>query len=314
MNLRMSLHRRNTTQVHVHRPDRQRPTHTRHAVLAVVLFSLLTVSCSPLRIADLVTPRDGYKLHADLAYGAADRQRLDVYVPGRAAAPLAVVVFFYGGRWQGGNKRDYRFVAQALADRGFLVVVPDYRLFPNVVFPTFIEDGARAVAWIHRHIDTYGGDRKQIFLAGHSAGAHIAAMLSFDERYLTGAGVPAASIQGFLGLAGPYDFLPMESADLLQIFGPVEHHGATQPINFVDGSEPPALLLHGLKDESVLPRNSRRFASAIQARGGRVDARYFAHGNHFTIIAAFIRPLQSQSSLLEDIETFIRNRLSEVES
>ena len=279
----------------------------------MALLSGLTVSCSPLRIIDLVSPRDGYQVYGDLAYGAADRQRLDVYVPDQAAAPLPIVVFFYGGRWQRGDKREYRFVAQALAERGVLVVVPDYRLYPDVVFPAFIEDGARAIAWVHRHAHTYGGNGGRIFLAGHSAGAHIAAMLSFDERHLAAAGVPASSIQGFLGLAGPYDFLPMQSADLLQIFGPVERHGATQPVNFVDGDEPPALLLHGLQDKSVLPRNSRKLASVIRARGGRVEARYFARGNHYTILAAFLRPLQSRSSLLEDIETFIRARLSEVE-
>ena len=111
----------------------------------MALLSGLTVSCSPLRIIDLVSPRDGYQVYGDLAYGAADRQRLDVYVPDQAAAPLPIVVFFYGGRWQRGDKREYRFVAQALAERGVLVVVPDYRLYPDVVFPAFIEDGARAI-------------------------------------------------------------------------------------------------------------------------------------------------------------------------
>ena len=100
-----------------------------------------------------------------------------------------MVIFLYGGGWVSGERRDYGFVGRAFAARGFVTVIPDYRLVPTVRFPTFIEDAARAVRWAQDHAASFGGDPRRIDLSGHSAGAYIVAMLSLDRHYLADAEV-----------------------------------------------------------------------------------------------------------------------------
>ncbi|MBN9023922.1 MAG: alpha/beta hydrolase [Rhizobiales bacterium] len=175
---------------------------------------------------------------ASVPYGDGPRRSLDIYAP-RDAAGAPVAVFFYGGSWQGGRKETYRFVGRALARRGIVAVVADYRLYPEVVFPGFVEDGARAVGWTAANIARHGGDPRRIFVMGHSAGAHIAAMIALDGRWLaeTGSPVPVA---GLLGLSGPYDFLPIRDPALIRAFGGA-NRPETQPIDHVGPRPPPAL-------------------------------------------------------------------------
>ena len=199
-----------------------------------LLVVLPTAGCGPALLNALV-PEGGYRLERDLAYGDLARQRLDVYLPEGLAGPAPVVVFFYGGRWESGAKGAFRFVGQALASRGFVAVIPDYRRYPEVRFPTFVEDGAAAVAWVRRNIGELGGDPGSLHLAGHSAGAHIAALLALDHHYLAEVGVDRSAVTSFVGLAGPYDFLPLDDPTLEAIYA-VEDMGATQPISFERGT------------------------------------------------------------------------------
>jgi acetyl esterase/lipase len=156
-----------------------------------------------------------------------------------------VVVFFYGGSWQSGSRDTYRFLGSALARRGIVTVVPDYRVYPEVTFPTFLEDGAAAVDWVRDNVARYGGDRERIVLMGHSAGAHMAAMLAIDGRWLAKVGVePRRDIAGLVGLAGPYDFLPIRDPTLQLLFEGA-NRPETQPVTFVEGGEAPALLITG---------------------------------------------------------------------
>jgi acetyl esterase/lipase len=214
-------------------------------------------------------------------------------------------VFFHGGGWTTGDKSQYRFVAEALLSRGYVVVVPSYRLYPTARFPGFVADAAKAVAWSHRHASEYGADASQLFVMGHSAGAHIAAMVSFDERYLAAEGGEAAWVRGFIGLAGPYDFLPLTDEYLKDVFGPVDKYPDSQPINFVDGREPPALLLHGLSDGTVWPRNSQRLAAKIRAQGGKVTEHYYEGMGHGGVLGALSIYLRSRRPVLDDIAAFV---------
>src|SRR5687767_4233845 len=145
--------------------------------------------CSRFDLLNAMVPTGGYVRTRDVAYGTLPRQKLDVYRPRGATSLSPLVVFFYGGDWQTGSKRDYRFVTQALASRGFVAVMPDYRLYPEAVFPAFVEDGALAVRWARNHAALIGGDGRRIHLMGHSAGAHIAALLTLDEHYLRDVGL-----------------------------------------------------------------------------------------------------------------------------
>lgn len=277
--------------------------------MRVIIISLavsMTIACSPLRLLNLAVPRFGYALTRDLAYGERPRQRLDVYAPVGQHAPLPTVVFFYGGRWSDGDKADYRFVGQALAAKDLVAVVADYRLYPRVRFPAFLEDGAMAVRWVRDHIQIYGGDPDNIFLMGHSAGAHIAAMLALDGRYLAAEGLSPTTLRGIIGLSGPYDFLPFTSADVREIFAPAQDARQTQPIYFVDGDEAPLLLLAGGKDTKVRPANSINLAARVKAAGGQAKLIEYPDRGHAGTLVALAAPLRRLDPVLDDSADFVQ--------
>ena len=243
-------------------------------------------ACSPVKILNALAPKAGIAETRDVRYAPGDRHELDIYAPaGQTAAP--VVVFIYGGGWKDGNKAEYKFVAAALAARGFLTVVPDYRLFPQVRFPAFIQDNAAAVAWTRANIASFGGDPRRIFLMGHSAGAYNVAMLTLDKQWLGAVGMdPDRDIVATVGLAGPYDFLPLHDPELEDIFGPSGDLRLSQPITFARGNAPPMFLAAGTADTTVLPRNTEHLADAIRRDGGVVVERIYPGVNHTQIIGA----------------------------
>ncbi|MEO0998936.1 MAG: alpha/beta hydrolase, partial [Pseudomonadota bacterium] len=185
---------------------------------AVILIALFVAGCSSFALVNAASPNRYYERAESIAYGPAERQRLDVYRPDERPDSAPVVVFFYGGGWREGRRRDYEFVGSALSRAGFVTVIPDYRLYPEVRFPTFVEDGAAALAWVAENVAAHGGDRNAVHVMGHSAGAHIAAMLALNRRYVVAAGAPCLTIAGFVELSGPYDFLPIKSGYLTDVF------------------------------------------------------------------------------------------------
>ncbi len=241
---------------------------------------------------------------ASIRYDTARDLSLDVHRPPRDHGDAPVVVFFYGGSWQSGRREDYRFVAQSLAKQGLLVVVPDYRKFPQARFPTFIEDGACAVAWTKQHAAGYGGDPNRIFLVGHSAGAHIAAMLGTDARFLHAVGMQPRDLAGVIGLAGPYDFLPITDPALKPIFGPESQWPLSQPVNYVDGDEPPFLLLQGTADTKVRPRNAPRLAQRLRTQGETADLRMIEGAGHIDLLVGLLREESPvRRAVLDFVET-----------
>ncbi|WP_431854704.1 alpha/beta hydrolase [Azospirillum sp.] len=263
-------------------------------------------ACSPLGLVDALTPRDGYRLDADLPYGPLPRQRLDLYRPDRPKPGAPTVVFFYGGAWEFGDKGDYRFVAQALAARGYTVAVPDYRLYPEVRYPAFLEDGASAVDWLRRGGAGLGVSGAPLALMGHSAGAYIAVMLTVDRRWLNAVGGdPCATVAATVGLSGPYDFLPLTERNLMEIFGPEDGRPQTQPVTHVDGRSPPLLLLTGDADTRVRPRNSASLAGRVRERGGRAETVVYPGLGHVQTVAAFARPLRWLAPVLDDVDRFL---------
>ncbi|WP_341988611.1 alpha/beta hydrolase [Azorhizobium sp. AG788] len=240
-------------------------------------------------------------------YGPGPRQSLDIYRPHmRGRPPAPVVVFFYGGGWVEGDRALYRFVGAALAAQGFVTVIPDYRVHPEVRFPTFLEDGARAVQWVRGQIGTFGGDPDRMVLMGHSAGAHLAAMLSFDRQWLGAYGlVPGRDLRGMVGLAGPYDFLPLRTAVLKSIFGPESRWPESQPIRFVDGTAPPAWLATGRVDTVVDPGNAVRLAARIHAAGGHAEVQTYDRVGHATLLGAISPLLRPLAPVTRDVAQFI---------
>jgi acetyl esterase/lipase len=266
----------------------------------------LLMNFRPLALFNRLVRRDNYQNQTDLEYGSLARQKLDIYTPLGEASNLPVVIFYYGGSWQSGRRQYYSFVAEALTSRGFSVVIPDYRIYPEAKFPDFVEDGAAAFAWVHENISRFGGDPGKIFLMGHSAGAYIAAMLSLDSQYLHKFGLSPGDVRGFIGMAGAYDFLPLKWSNLIKIFGGSDGIPATQPINFVTASAPPALLLHGATDKIVLASNTRNLAQRLREAGRPIVEIIYPHYKHLTILLYLASFLQEGEPVMQDVANFIQ--------
>lgn len=250
----------------------------------------------------------GIKLACSIAYAERSRHSLDICRPANAVA-APVVVFFYGGAWRSGNKGLYRYVAKALARRGYVAVVPDYRVYPEARYPDFLDDGALVVRWVKDNIGRFGGDPNKIFLKGHSAGAHIAAMLTLDARWLHKVGLaPGRDIAGLIGIAGPYDYLPLRDATLKLIFGGADRP-ETQPIFHVAPGAPPALLMTGGRDRLVEPGNSTRLAARLIETGNAATVKTYARVGHYVIIAAVAPLLRLLVPVLRDVDAFIAGTL-----
>jgi acetyl esterase/lipase len=274
------------------------------------LFTLLIFlgGCSPLAYVNFQTSRK-LEVTKDIAYGSEAGQLLDVYT--RADVPSkGVLIFVHGGYWDTGNKNDYPFLADSFTELGYTTVVVGYRLVPTVTFPAYVEDVALAVKWAVDNISQYGGTPEKIVLMGHSAGAHLAALVSFDERYLLKHGLTQNSISGFIGLAGPYNFLPADPNDVrtLAALGPGETYAQTQPINFVDSFDPPAFLGYTPADRVVNPNNTISFAAKIRELGGNVEEHSYDGVDHVTILGAVARASRFfNETILEDIATFLES-------
>lgn len=277
----------------------------------VFLGALILLSgCSPLSIINRLTPSDTYRVASGISYGPLDRQRLDVYSPLHVADQAPIVVFFYGGNWNSGTRSDYLFVGEALASQGFVVVIADYRLYPEVHFPVFLDDCARAVRWAFEHAAEYGGNTSNLYLMGHSAGAYNAAMLALNPEYLGNVGVDNKRIHGLIALAGPFDFLPLQSDVTKGVFGYPDTPLSTQPIQFVSRFAPPAFLATGADDDVVDPGNSVRLAARLHSMGVKVIEVVYPHLGHRTIIGALSVPLRHFSPVLEDVVKFVKMPLS----
>lgn len=270
-------------------------------------LSCLLSACSPVNTLNALVPETGYTRVSDIAYGSAHRQRLDVYIPTASRDQAPAVIFYYGGSWQSGDKKDYKFVAEALASQGIFVVIPDYRVYPEVVFPDFVADAAAVVDWSHHQLSRYGYQSEDLFVMGHSAGAYLAAMLTLDKTYLQAHGLSPQILSGMIGLAGPYDFLPLKDDTLKTIFGPESQRDQTQPINFVAGDNPPMLLMAGKNDVTVWPRNSLRLAEKVRRNGGPVQLDLVPGYGHVLLAAALARPLRGQGRVINPVLAFIRD-------
>ncbi|KQP23601.1 esterase [Pseudorhodoferax sp. Leaf267] len=280
---------------------------------AVALAASLTVvialgGCSAVGTLNALTVRGSQSVHAGVAYGPLPRQRLDIYLPAQAApaAGWPVVVFFYGGSWNTGARSDYRFVGEALAARGVLTLVADYRLYPEVRFPDFLRDSAQALAYGLEHAARLGGDPRRVFVMGHSAGGYNAAMLALDARWLQAAGHAPSELAGWIGLAGPYDFFPTDNPDARPAFFHPDYPPRAQPIEFAPPDAPRSFLAAPVHDKLVSPeRSTRQMADKLQAAGVPVTLKFYEGASHTTLIGAFAWPLRWVAPVLADVAAFI---------
>jgi acetyl esterase/lipase len=278
---------------------------TAFQILAVMMTCMPAVGCrtSEFLVANAPNEFARVQLHLDLPYGVDRRQRLDIIAP-RQGTHRPVVIFWYGGSWDEGRKADYRFVGVALAERGIVAVIPDYRLYPQVTFPLFDEDGARAVAWVEHHVSDYGGDPSHIVLMGHSAGGHTAAFLALNHEFLRKFGADSHAIAGLVGLSGTYVLVP-DSDMLRAAFPPPYTVRDWQPIQFVDSSAPPTLLLHGLADREVLPQEAIELRDALNKVHVPVELELFPHRGHADTVASFAVMTRWRTPALQNVVEFV---------
>ena len=277
--------------------------------LLLFLVAGLLSACSPTRLFNGLAAVGAGDIERvrDQAYGPGPRNRLDVYVPRRGdGRPKPVLVFIYGGSWDTGEKDTYPFAGLAWASRGFVTMVPDYRLVPEVRYPGFLEDNAAAVRWARDNAARYGGDPDRIVIVGHSAGAYNAAMLALDQRWLDRAGVPREAIRAWAGLAGPYDFLPLDDRSTIAAFSNAPDLPATQPINHVDRRDPPSFLATGTADETVEPRHTRDLGAKLQAAGVPVQTRFYPGVGHVGLVLALAGPLRGRAPVLSEAAAFLQ--------
>jgi acetyl esterase/lipase len=288
------------------------PTRTRRFLAPILTFAL--AGCSPAGLLSGVNsflPGDpgARRLASGVSFGALPRQKLDVWGQRhRAGAPLKpVVIFLYGGGWVSGARGDYGFAGSAFAGQGFVTIVPDYRLVPEVRFPAFVQDSALAVRWARDHVAAYGGDPNRITLAGHSAGAYNSLMLSLDPRFLREAGVDPKIVRGAAILSGPTDFYPWTEIRGRDALGQWPKPEETQPINLARADAPPLLLLHGTADTVVRPRNAQVLAARLQSLGAPVTLKLYPGASHVDVVKALSRPFRRSLPVLADASAFLHS-------
>jgi len=258
--------------------------------ILIVMPILLLTGCSATGILNAVTPGSSYTLNANVAYGEQPRQKLDVYTPTSAQPPTGwpVVVFFYGGSWNTGERTQYQFVGEALAARGVVTLVADYRLYPEVRYPDFLSDSAQALAYGFDQATRLGGNPKRVFVMGHNSGGYNAAMLALDERWLQAAGHVPNELAGWIGLAGPYDFFPIINPDAKPVFFHPNYPKNSQPIGFTTVNAPRSFLAAAADDKLVNPqRNTVQLAEKLKAVGVPVTLKLYPRASFTTLIGAY---------------------------
>ncbi len=267
---------------------------------------VLLAGCSPVAALNALVPSGTHRLQPGLAYGDDPRHRLDLYRPLAVDASTPLVLFFYGGSWNSGERGTYRFVGEALASRGIACAIADYRLYPQVRYPDFLRDCAAALAWLLRESARLELPTRRVFVMGHSAGAYNAAMLALDTRWLSAHGLAPERLAGWIGLAGAYDFVPIRNPDVQPVFHHPDVPRESQPIAYASRSRLPALLGAPTEDDLIDPvRNTGGLAAALAAAGAPVQSKRYPNTNHLSILGAFAAPLSWIAPVRDDVVAFI---------
>ncbi len=221
-----------------------------------------------------------YTLIENVTYGKDLRQTLDIYVPKDLKEKVPVVIFFHGGSWSVGDKKEGQGFAETLVANGMIAVTPNYRLYPNPknTFPYFMGDATQVAKWVKENTQSLNGDPNSIYFSGFSAGAYIAVMLATNEGYLKMVGLSFKDFAGTIASAGTYNFFPIPAEPYISIFEGNEW--AAELNNVVRGDNQPMLFLASKSDEVVGIKNATSLVNKIQQLGGNAQLVTFENLNH----------------------------------
>lgn len=283
-------------------------------VIVISVFATLAAACSGTGIVNLVSKSYDVSHIESLSYGNQARASFDLYLPKQANSQgetTPVVIFFYGGSWNRGEKSEYQFVGRRLASEGYIVAIPNYRVYPEVRYPDFLWDCAQATAAVLEHLQTpqfaQHAPAQKIYLMGHSAGAYNAAMLSYAPQYLNKVGLGPDTIAGFIGLAGPYDLYPIKVEEVKPVFHHPNYPSDSNPIELMEGApRVPALLLAPETDNLVsIKRNTLAFADTLESDQRSVQVETIKGTDHVTLIGTFSPLLFWKQSAVAPVLRFI---------
>lgn len=270
----------------------------------MLVLALGLSACRSTTLVNALTPRGDFELQKNIAYGADKRQQLDIYTPTAQPRKSAVVVFVHGGSWGDGDKKRYLFVGQAFAEMGYVTVTPNYRLYPQAQFPDFVDDIALAVTSLKDVLPQQNCvNNSKIILVGHSAGAHSVAMLATDPNYLQDQKADG-TFATWIGMAGPYN-LPLDHPMVVDKFTAVNNDVDANPVKLATTDTPPALLLHGEKDKTALPKHTRELSGRLAELNVPAQTHFYPDVNHTKIVGGLAKNLRFLSPIYNDIERYL---------
>lgn len=242
-----------------------------------------------------------------LRYGAGKRQQIDIYEPAEIDEDTETVVFIHGGGWETGNKDIHKFIGRSWARKNFTVAIPNYRLAPDATYPAQTHDIAEAVSWLQHNYDNYTGS---LYLAGHSAGAHLASLVGFSDQWREKAELELEKIRGFILLAGVYQFYPFDKADprVKRFLGEKKYWEEAQPFNHLKKSLPPVFLAHGQEDHEVSLDQSIQLKERLTQLNVRNELVFEDHVGHLELL---LRTTMTDGNLWCSMEKFFRDRSSD---
>jgi acetyl esterase/lipase len=283
---------------------------SKRAILIGLGVQALLSGCNTLTLFNNFTPKDGgvRQMAKDIAYGTHERHKYDIYSPSNLQSPLPVLVFFYGGGWNSGSRSDYSWMGKSLAALGYVVAIVDYRLYPDVVYPDFLDDAAKAFLHIQKNAADYRADPERMAVMGHSAGAYIAVMLALDSQWLKFDPL-TTPLKACIGLAGPYDFYPFDVRDSINSFGTYPDPPKTQPIFYAHKTRTQFLFQDSRADQIVGLRNAKSLNALLLKAGSKSRVVTYESLSHQDLAALFSIPFRSKAPVREESANFLKEVL-----
>ena len=286
---------------------------------AIALGAQQARALSALNIVNGITSNGSVAVSKDILYGDESLQDLDVYYPKSLAHAMQaqssiddtypMVVFVHGGSWENGNKEDYAFVGQSFAQAGYVTVVMNHRKAPKYVYPKYVEDTAKAIAWSYENAAMLHADPQRIAVIGHSSGAFNTVAAVSNADFLAPYGIKPSDIKAVVGIAGPYsyDFRQFSNARAFPVDATPDE---VMPDRQLKGRQPPYLFLTAENDQIVHDTNTIKMTQALKNYGATVETGVIKGASHATSIGAMAPPLRWVNEVRAQVLTYLEKTLN----